>query len=512
MRKKTINIQFLSLFLLAFTSGEILEAGITPCFAQEVEQAGQPPKNGSAANSEKDNKKESYKAGDHTSPLLIINGTFKSVTFTVNGRDLQADQPINITATGGFSVSPSTIPAKSQNATVTVTLDSYKNETEGKIILRSGDIRSYVDLKGFGTPLPTKDISRSPVYPGGEEAQFVKTAGEGFKPTNKGYTLEFTVNTDAAGKEFYPYAVDGKGVGFKAYVTSAGTGLYSAASEKAISNPVNSIDAGLGKFYNDDHRSHVYRYAVTPDNRIFIYRDGLPIDTVRAIDYGTQPDFATETGDPVENLLKNPGFEGEFETFYDNHVAEKIEGWDVLIGDRYNSQQFIKPQEINNEQDFNNHILSIERYKWADGWSAAEVGQVVDVAPNETYTLSALVRGGIKKEGDLLGKIKIEEVQDGTLGKSVDITSKNWETYSLDYTTSAECKQIRVFFYLERDKWGAEIAPLDIDNVKLTGKSRTYAPKIGFSNKSSVVKYFTYDLSGAYAPLAKPEINITVGK
>lgn len=39
--------------------------------------------------------------------------------------------------------------------------------------------------------------------------------------------------------------------------------------------------------------------------------------------------------------------------------------------------------------------------------------QVVDVAPNETYTLSALLKGGIaKKEGKLTGKMIIEEVED----------------------------------------------------------------------------------------------------
>ncbi|MDD3323115.1 MAG: hypothetical protein PHS59_16915, partial [Paludibacter sp.] len=39
-------------------------------------------------------------------------------------------------------------------------------------------------------------------------------------------------------------------------------------------------------------------------------------------------------------------------------------------------------------------------------------------------------------------------------------------------------------------------------NVKLTGKGRTYDQKIGFDNKFSGVDYFTYDLTGAYAPLA----------
>jgi hypothetical protein len=483
--------------------------------AQSVEQDAPKPKADAQkpgdAKSNGNSKKNDWSA-DKSTPVLILKGTGSSATFTVNAQDLIADQSVNITASPGFSVSPATLPANTTNAVVTVTFQSTEKETNGKLILRSGDTRSYINLKGYGTPLPAKDIARSAVYAGGNDASFAKTAGEGFKPTNKGYTIEFEVNTDNAQKEFYPYVVNNKGVGFKAYVTAKGTGLYSASTEREITNPATLVDGGLGNFYNDDHHSHIYRYAVTPDNRVFIFRDGLAIDTVRAIDFGPQPDFATETGDPVENLLKNPGFEGEFETQYDNHVAEKIEGWDVLIGDRYNSNQFIKEQEINNELDFNNHILSMERYKWADGWSAAEVSQVVDVAPNETYTLAALVRGGIKKDGTNLAKMKIEEVQDGTLGKSVDITSNKWETYSMDYTTTGACKQIRVVFYLERDKWGADITSLDVDNVKLTGKSRLYSAKIGFENKSSKVKYFTYDLTGAYAPLAKPEISVTTIK
>jgi len=365
----------------------------------------------------------------------------------------------------------------------------------------------------LGTPLPTKDIAQSPVYKGGQDETFEKSANEGFKPTDKGYTIEFKTNTESPEKGVFPYVVDGKGMGLKGYVTGEGTGLYSSTSKKGFSNPLTSGNGGLGKFYNNDKRAHVYRYAVTSDNRVFVYRDGYPIDTVRAADYGSQANFAAEPGDPVENLLKNPDFEGDYNTAYDNHMAVSIEGWDVVISDRYNSEQYIVPQEISNEQDFNNHILQMKRYKWSDGWSAAEIAQVVDVVPNETYTLQALVRGGIKKkEGDLLGKIKIEEVQDNALGTSVDITSDDWETYSTDYTASANCKQIRVVFYLERDKWGADITPLEIDNVKLTGRSVQYVPKIGFENQGAKLDYFTYDLSGAYAPAVQPRIEVTLGK
>ncbi|MDP4278220.1 MAG: T9SS type A sorting domain-containing protein, partial [Bacteroidota bacterium] len=45
------------------------------------------------------------------------------------------------------------------------------------------------------------------------------------------------------------------------------------------------------------------------------------------------------------------------------------------------------------------------------------------------------------------------------------------------------------------------ISSLLVDNVALAGKARTHTQKIGFTNKSAGVEYFTYDLTGAYAPL-----------
>lgn len=492
MRNTLLKAAFLTLLVCSLAQGRT--------FAQEE----QPPKDKAAA----ENKSKNAESGTQkNTPLLVIEGTHQSATFTVSGRDLQSDQAVSISVSAGFSVSPSTIPANAKNTKVTVTLNSFKKVTAGQLVLRSGDVRSYVNLQGYGSSLPSKDLSQKPVYQGGKEAQFAKTLN-GSDFSNSGYTLEFKVNTNDQNNEFAPFAVTDKGVGFKAYVNASGLGIYNAADKKGFSNPVTSVDGGLGKFYNNDGRSHVYRYAVTPDNVLFIYRDGLAIDTIRAIDYGLQPDFATETGDPVENLLKNPGFEGSFELR--GKIARAIEGWSILIGDIYNSEQYIQRQEITNEQDCDNHVLQMKRYKWSDGWSSAEVSQVIDVAPDEPYTLSALVRGGIKEEGALLGKIKIEEVQDGSLGTSVEVSSDNWETYSMDYTTSAKCKQLRILFYLERDKRGATITPLEIDNVKLTGKSRTYTPRIGFNNKLANVEYFNYDLTGAYAPASNPEIAVNV--
>ncbi len=132
------------------------------------------------------------------------------------------------------------------------------------------------------------------------------------------------------------------------------------------------------------------------------------------MDYAPQPYFAEKVGEAVrENLLKNPNFEGEFDINPETKLVTRIEGWDIVIGDRWNSEQQILPEEIDNNQDLDNHIFEIRPYKWAAGWSDGILMQVVDVAPNENYTLSALLKGGIaKKEGKLTGKMIIEEVED----------------------------------------------------------------------------------------------------
>lgn len=464
---------------------------------------------GSAAAQDKEKKMEPLEYGNRKAiQTLVINGTDQTAVFTVDALNLEADQPISLKATAGFSVSPETLPADTKKAKVMVRLNSSKPESKGQVIIRSGDIRYYLNVVGYGSSLTPKDLSKKPIYKGGNDSKFEKTVNDGFKPTGNGFTIEFRVKTDDSGMEFCPYAVNENGVGFKGFVTNKGLGLYSEKSQKEFSNPQTSAEGGLSKFYNEDGRYHTYRYAVTADNSMFIYRDGSLVKITRPADYGLSANLAGEPGEVVENLLKNANFEGQFDyTEEDGPLVKGIEGWDIVIGDKYNSEQFIVRQEIDNVLDMDNHILRLQRYRWSDGWSAGLIKQTVDVVPNETYTLSALMRGGIKKEGQILGKILIEEVQDTDLNTSTDVTSNTWETYSLDYTTSGNCKQIAVMFYLERDKWGAEITPLEADNVKLTGKSRLYTPKTGFENKAAEIEYFTYDLTGAYAP-EQPEIVI----
>lgn len=502
MKANYFKAIFLILSITTITSSVWAISSSASCCTQEMSQT-------------KDNKEEEKKSDNdkdviikkENTPLLIVNGTGKSTTFTINTRNLQNDQPVQIIAPNGFSVSPATIPANTKNATITVKLINTKKITKGTIVLRSGDSRSYIRVQGIGTPLPTKTIAESPIYKGGKEETFENTK---FKPTEKGYTVEFRVKINEEGDEFYPYMVDNDGYGIKGFVASTSIGVYNSNSQKGFSNPLTKREGGLGKFYNNDNRMHTYRYAITPDKRAFVYRDGFPIDTIRLADYGNQPDFTVANGTPQENLLKNPGFEGEYDYMEGGKLVKAIEGWNIAILDRWNSEQFILPQEIDNEQDFNNHIFRINPYKWAGGWGNGNINQTVDVAPNETYTLSALAKGGLdKKKGTLTAKMFIQEVEDREKKVETEIASDTWETYSLDFTTSPTCKQIRVIFQIQAGTWGANISPLDVDNVKLTGTSRTYSPKIGFENNNAEIEYFTYDLSGAYAP-EQPEITINI--
>ena len=201
MKRKYVKIMFLSMTLLT--------SSITTAYATIPED---------------EKKEEAPKVTEDAHlPLMIINGTNNSEHFFVSSESL-TNKEIRITAPNGFTVSPSVIPANSGKQKVTVTLNSSKILTEGKIVLRNGDYRSYLKVRGYGTALPAKDISKSSVYKGGNDSDFNKT----FTPGSKGYTLEFRVKTDEPEKCFYPYFVNEKGYGFKAYITSTEVGLYNA--------------------------------------------------------------------------------------------------------------------------------------------------------------------------------------------------------------------------------------------------------------------------------------------
>ena len=450
-----------------------------------------------------DQTSETVKGPSKAAQRLEINGTGASESFEVNASNLPDD--ITITATPGLEVFPTKLPANATGAKVYVTMRSTLPVQKGKVILRSGDFRGYVYVEANPTPLQTKDLSKNPVFTGTEKRVSYREA-DGFKPGENGYTVEFRVKLGSDRNAFDVYGVTPEGASFKAYVDPEAMGLYNGSSKIGFENPLTTADGGKKQFYNTDGKFHTYRYSVTSDKRVFVYRDGIQVATLRAKDYGTQPEWAVANGEVSENLLKNGNFEGEWNMRATDSLVNKVEGWIVDPIDRYNCTYEVPNLEVNNELDFNNHVLKLQRYNWNDGWGSGTVSQIVDVAPNSTYSLSFLAGGGMDlKSGAIMSSVKLQEVQDSRLGSSVDITNEEGlVNYGLNYTTSADCKQLKVVVYNERflngGGWGSNPQPFYVDEMALVGQSRTLDQLVGFESHGNL-EYFTYDATGAYAPV-----------
>lgn len=438
--------------------------------------------------------------GNKETKDLVINGTGRSVVLNIDSKALNGKE-VTVKASKGFEVSPMNFTANGK-AKLNVKLVSSKDSTFGELVLRCGDTRKYIKVVGVGTPLPTKSLSAKTLV-SGKKKQFEQA----FKPGKNGYTIEFKLKSMEDGEVFNPYFVDANSYGFQSNITFNKVALQNSY-EKTLNNPATEGKEGGGKFYNNDGLSHTYRIAVTPDNRAFIYRDGVLLKVARTKDYAPRDFFASGKGKIKENLLKNGDFEGEFDLSADKERAEDVEGWDIVIGDRWNSEQKVQKLGLDNQLDVDNHVFWVRPYKWRAGWSDGILEQIVDIVPGETYTLTALLKGGTSsKQGKNFGKLQIHEVQDRSKSVTTPIVSNEWEEYSLDYTPSKECKQIAVQITNGRGGWGNDITPVYADNVKLTGKGCTYSPKFGFLNQGADVEYFAIDESGAYAP-ETPEINV----
>lgn len=422
---------------------------------------------------------------------LIIAGSGNSKTVNVSLANLVSD--VTVSASTGFAVYPTLIKAGTRNATITVTNTTWRRKNSGKLTLRAGDKYANVLLTSYSTDLePKAELDNVVALGDGEKQTF-----EGFAPSDKGYTLEVQVKVDDSSKKFEPYAVSSEGVGFKGFVTSTSTGLYNGygdyTSTESMSNPSNG-----GTFYNTDGEYHTYRYAVTPDERVIVYRDGITVDSMRVADLASQPEWLGAKGKVKKNLLKNPGFEGEYD--HKQSVVARIEGWDVYPWDQYNTTQDISSSERGYVKGQNNHAVSIDRYMWEGGWAAGEISQIVDVAPNEIYSLSALAKGGIKSDGTQFGSIRIYDLQNSDNKVTIPVKSDSWTKYATDFETLDNTEQIRVSFCIERASWGASVSSLMADDVVLRGVSREVKQMIGFNNDGADVKYFAFDNTGAYAP------------
>lgn len=437
---------------------------------------------------------------------LTLDGTGESKTIKVKMANIVTTDAVTVTATPGIKVEPETLPLN-QDGTITVTLLSTLPETEGQVIIRCGDLRSYIDVKGYGSELERKDLSESPVYTGSGNEVFFGESDGFVTDASKGYTIEFRCKLTKDFADIQGYAVTKDGASFKGYVESEALGLFNAASRVGLSNPATAGDGGKSKFYNRDGKAHTYRFTVTPDQRVFIYRDGMLVGTQRASDFGHSSAWLEgATEDVVENLLKNADFEGEWNTRGDG-LVNRVEGWHLDPIDQYNCNYTVINREIDNEFDHNNHVMKLQRYNWNDGWGAGTVSQVVDVVPGETYTLIALAGGGMNtKTGEIMSSLRIEEVQNSANGNKVDITNEEGlEEYAMTYTTSADCNQIKVILYNERflngGGWGSSPKEYLVDNMVLSGKGRTLKQETGFLVVGGSLEYFTYDVTGAYAPM-----------
>ncbi|MDR2475002.1 MAG: hypothetical protein LBD45_04010 [Bacteroidales bacterium] len=439
---------------------------------------------------------------------LVINGTNATATFKVSTPGLT--YPVSLTTPPGFTVTPKSVNPNVTDAEITVTYNKYNNFS-GLLKLSSGEHISFISLTGKGSKLPGKDISANPAFDGGGSQDADEFVASDFNPGPNGYTIEFKVKTNTASKSFYPLFNDASGKGFKGYVTESGVGIYANATlTRALEHPTQQ------SFYNDADLYHVYRYAVAPDGHVFFYRDGIPIDTLRLGDYSL-PDLLSEAGEPTENMIMNGNFEGEYNFRKDGYL-NRIENWTVVNWDTWNNNQAIELSGIGAEYDAkSNHVLEMSNYQWSTGWGAGEIDQVVDIVSGTTYSFSAMAKGGQRAGNagteypEWNGKFKIREVQDETLGASVNVTSNNWQIYTMDYTPTASCRQLKITLYMERNQVGwttSGYGHFFVDNVALTGQNRiNFTPMLGFINDFANIHYFAYDLTGAYAP---PETGIKV--
>ena len=161
------------------------------------------------------------KASTTLPEVIRLKETGAEETVTVVATGLTED--ISLQVGPGFEVTPTMIKAGTESTQVTVRYVSTLRHTEGKLILRSGDIRTYVNIVAEGTPLPVKDISTAGHVFDGSAVESQMFNAESL--SDAGYTIEIKARTDDASKSVLPYAVTSSGLGFKSYVRSTSMGL-----------------------------------------------------------------------------------------------------------------------------------------------------------------------------------------------------------------------------------------------------------------------------------------------
>ncbi len=428
-----------------------------------------------------------------TEDKVRIDKTNGSAIVRVTAKNLNPNEDIQVICPEGFEVAPQTLKYDASNSILRVKLTSQREKVTGNIILRSGTTKTVLKVDGRGTPLPEKVLETSPAYTGTDATW----TAQGFTPSADGYTVEFKAK--AAGNA---------SIGFTGVDAAGAISTYAGGGKHGVVNGTEKVAIGKAEPAND---THTYRYAVTADRHVFVYFDGAPLDTLRINDYANPAGLVTEKGPAVDNLLANPGFEGAATTYVmsddpDGDVFYNyVQGWTIKAPtDGWNSRTYIGSDVVSDEMGDDNHVLELSRYQWEDGWANSEVSQTVDVVPGSTYRLSAMAMGGFKKSDDSsLGYIRIEEVQTPTKGKEVKIDAEHrykFGHYTLNYTASAKCTQLRVILGMKKAGKGNESERARFDDVTLSGKSVKFTPALTMNNSGATLEYFTYDASGAYAP------------
>lgn len=179
-------------------------------------------------------------------------------------------------------------------------------------------------------------------------------------------------------------------------------------------------------------------------------------------------------------------------------MLSSLEGWRMTGIDEWNARAYIQADAENP----GNNVLNLARYDWNPGWADGMVTQVVNVCPDTKYEFSALVKGG-QESGLNLAWMGYTEAGTGKTA-SINVSGGNeWTEKVMSFTTSSECTQVKLSFWLSSS--GQQPGPkcnFYVRDVALKGMKPVFSPGIYLKSDGDFnLKYFTYDLTGAYIPV-----------
>ena len=445
--------------------------------------------------------------GAYAPSMPVIGVSDDALTFTrtldeqpidITTSNVAAGEKVYLTTSGNFLVEPAEIAANASDCHATVTFLGTTDGT-GTLVIKAGTLTRTVALTGTASELECKDISANPVYTDAA-GQYSATTTTGFAPTKAGYTVEIAASLERySGGGFEIAAVNDRGFASNLIVNDE----FSAVSSELGNVDFLSGDliANVGNF--------VYRLAVTPDNLGYVFKDGVPVDTLDLASLPADPSFwdKTTTVD-ADNLIRNGNFNGgyQYAQYEEAYMLSTLAGWHGSGLNEWNGRAYITADSENP----GNNILNLQRYDWNPGWADLEFSQVVNVVPGETYVLSALTRGG-SEAGFNVAHMRISEIgnsknRDINVSNSSSEFTKRTETYKV----SDNCSQIKITFSLSSTgkEGNGPKCSFYVKDVVLKGKKPVFTPGILLrSDEPFTLKYFTYDLTGAYLPTSMSGID-----